>query len=104
LANVKALDYHNLRPDTLEQVLRSGFSFVPDEQVIAEMCTQFRFHSKDDSDTSTFQSDGSAKQAAIAAKDRIQIERITKARLERMRAAPKTLFGGEISGSRGALS
>ncbi|PHS27724.1 MAG: hypothetical protein COA85_04910 [Robiginitomaculum sp.] len=103
LANVKTLEYHNLRPDTLEQVLESGFSFVPDEPVIAEMCTQFRFHSKDDSDTSTFQSDGSAKQAAIAAKDRIQIERITKALLEKLRAAPNTLFGGNEYSSRGAL-
>jgi len=104
LANVKALDYHNLRPDTLGQVLKSGFSFVPDEQVIAEMCTQFRFHSKDDSDTSTFQSDGSAKQAAVSEKDRIQIERITKALLGRLRAAPKTLFGGNELSSRGAVS
>ncbi|PHS26261.1 MAG: hypothetical protein COA84_06320 [Robiginitomaculum sp.] len=103
LANVKALDYHNLKSGTFGEVLKSGFAFAPDEQVIAEMCTQFRFHSKDDSDTSTFQSDRSVKQAAIAAEDRIRIERITAAQLGSLQAASKTLFGDEISGSRGAV-
>jgi hypothetical protein len=101
---VAALDYPNLKPDTLEKVLQSGFAFTPQKQVIAEMCTQFRFHSKDDSDTSTFQSDGKAKQAAIADKDRIQIERITSALLEKLRAAPNTLYRVNMCSSRGAAS
>ncbi len=104
IANVKALDYPNLRPDTLGGVLKSGFSFIPDEQVIAEMCTQFRFHSKDDSDTSTFRSDGNAKRAAIADEDRIQIERITTALLGKLRAAPNAIFGVSQCSSQGAAS
>ncbi len=90
--NVAALDYHNLRPDTLREVLKAGFGFTPGAQVITEMTTQFHFHSKDDSDTSTFQSDGTAKRDAIVSEDRIQIERITSALLENLRAAPNTIF------------
>ncbi len=104
MAKVKALEYHNLRPDTLGEVLKSGFTFTPDEQVIADMCTQFSFHSKDDSDTSTFQSDGIAKQAAIASEDKIQIERITEALLGDLRAAPDTLFGVELCSPLGATN
>ncbi len=92
MANVSALDYRNLKPDTLGQVLDKGFAFNPGDDVIAEMCTQFRFHSKDDSDRSTFQSDDAIKQASIADEDKIQIERITLAQLQNLRAAPNTLF------------
>ncbi len=104
MAKIKALDYHNLRPDTFGEVLKFGFSFTPNKQVIADMCTQFRFHSKDDSDTSTFQSDGIAKQAAIVDEDKVQIERITSALLENLRAAPNTLFGVKLCGSLGAAN
>lgn len=90
--NLHVLNYPDLNDRHLGLILDKAFGYLPKNGDISVMCRQFGFHSKDDSDKTTFKRDEQVKREAITHEDQSQIRTITSALLTRLGAVPHNLF------------
>lgn len=74
-ANPALLNYRQLTPANLFDILHRAFGYEPAAADRERMLEQFRFHSKDDSDQAVFADDSTSKQQALTAAQRSTIER-----------------------------
>ena len=69
-AGIASINYTDINPANFPAMLSRGLKFDPGADELALMCEQFRFHSKDDSDSKTFQDDSAGKRAEISPEDK----------------------------------
>ena len=91
-SNVANINYRSINPDNFPAMLSKGLRFDPGADELALMIEQFRFHSKDDSDSQTFKDDSKAKQAEISDADKALVARLCGPAMARLDASPANLF------------
>lgn len=89
---VAHVNYRDINPASFPVMLARGLDFDPGADELALMLEQFRFHSKDDSDSKAFTADSAAKQDAIAEADKALVARFCSQPLARLDASPANLF------------
>ncbi len=89
---VAHVNYRNINPANFPVMLDKGLHFDPGADELALMSEQFRFHSKDDSDSKQFTSDSAAKQAAISDADKALVAHFCAGPVARLDASPANLF------------
>lgn len=89
---VAHVNYTSINPENFPIMLSRGLHFDPGADELALMSEQFRFHSKDDSDSQTFQSDSEQKRAAIPDADQALVAQFCAAAMDRLDASPANLF------------
>lgn len=89
---VAHVNYTAINPDNFPAMLSRGLNFDPGAEELALMSEQFRFHSKDDSDSKEFASDSAEKRAAIPAADQALVAQFCAAAMARLDASPDNLF------------
>lgn len=67
---VSLVNYIDINPENFPVMLTKGLHFDPGEDEFALMVEQFRFHSKDDTDSQKFRSDSAEKRASMSEADR----------------------------------
>ncbi|MFQ5348636.1 MAG: hypothetical protein ACE5ED_12510, partial [Rhodothalassiaceae bacterium] len=91
-APLSYIDYRELSAERIAFVAAEGLGYVASDEEIAAMQAQFRFHSKDDANTSTFRDDSAAKQTALSSKEREEVERLCLGGLKALGRSPRNLF------------
>lgn len=89
---VAHVNYTAINPDNFPAMLSRGLNFDPGADELALMNEQFRFHSKDDSDSQTFQSDSEQKRSEISDSDKALVARFCGEAMARLDASPDNLF------------
>ncbi len=89
---VAHVNYTSINPDNFPAMLSRGLNFDPGAEELALMAEQFRFHSKDDSDSHQFQSDSAEKRAAIPEADKALVANFCAAAMDRLDTSPANLF------------
>lgn len=91
-ARVADINYRSINPDNFPAMLSRGLKFDPGTDELALMCEQFRFHSKDDSDSQTFKDDSAAKQSEISDADKALVAALCGPAMARLDSSPANLF------------
>lgn len=86
------LNYRQLTPDRLFDIVRRAFSFEPEPTDRERMLEQFKYHSKDDSDRAVFADDSADKQQALTDPQRAIITRYCAARTQALDQAERNLY------------
>lgn len=89
---VADINYRSINPDNFPAMLSRGLKFDPGADELALMCEQFRFHSKDDSDSQTFKDDSTAKQSEISAEGKALVASLCGPAMARLDASSANLF------------
>jgi len=92
IPNLSWLNYVDLKPECFADIVARGLNFAPSVDVIDTMLAQFQFHSKDDSDSATFNSDSAEKRKAMSPQDQATIRRICGGYLADLDQADRNLF------------
>lgn len=91
-SRVANINYRAINPDNFPAMLSRGLKFDPGADELALMCEQFRFHSKDDSDSQTFKDDSAAKQSEIPPEGKALVARLCGPAMGRLDASSANLF------------
>lgn len=86
------VNYRQINPANFPAMLERGLGLESDPQELALMLEQFRFHSKDDSDSKAFKADSAAKQAALSDDDKALVARFCAEPMARLDTSPANLF------------
>jgi len=89
---VGLLNYVDIKPENFAAILARGLDFRPEEDELALMLEQFRYHSKDDNDTQQFRSDSAEKRGSIPAQDQALVARICGGLMKKLNRSPANLF------------
>lgn len=89
---VANINYCAINPDNFPVMLDRGLHFDPGAEELALMGEQFRFHSKDDSDSQTFKDDSAAKQSEISDEDKALVAALCGPAMAALDASPANLF------------
>ena len=89
---VAHVNYTAINPANFPAMLERGLDFRADEDELALMLEQFRFHSKDDSDRQAFTADSAEKRASMAEEDQRRVAAICGDLVQRLDASPANLF------------
>ena len=95
LEKLSWLNYADLKAERFADIVARGLEFRPEESVLASMLEQFRFHSKDDSDSTTFKADSDDKRQAMAQEDQDVIREVCGESYRALNQAPRNLFPKE---------
>lgn len=91
-AGIASINYTEINPANFPAMLSRGLKFDPGADELALMCEQFRFHSKDDSDSKTFHDDSAGKRAEISPEDKALVDSFCAAAMARLDVSPANLF------------
>ena len=86
------LNYTDLKAERFADIVTRGLGFKPPPDVLADMLEQFRFHSKDDSDSTDFKADSEVKRQSMSADDQDMIRQVCGESLRDLDRAPRNLF------------
>jgi len=89
---LRVLNYTGLSPRTFPDILDRGLGFRPSRETLALMLEQFRFHSKDDSNSTEFRADSAEKRAALTGAERRAIETTCSGLLAQLDQSSHNLF------------
>lgn len=89
---VTHINYTDIKPEKFPTILRRGLRFDPGQSEFDLMVEQFRFHSKDDSDSKEFTSDSAEKRASMSEADKRLVEQECGTLMERLDRSPDNLF------------
>lgn len=90
--NLKLVNYRAISPETFEDILNRGLDLHPSLPELETMKKQFRFHSKDDANSTEFRSDGLQKASLITKQGKTDIATLCGDLLARLDRAPQNLF------------
>ncbi|GER08727.1 hypothetical protein GCM10007972_25700 [Iodidimonas muriae] len=90
--NLSLVNYRDLGPHSFTRVAEQGLDLCLKEDDRLAMLEQFRYHSKDDSNSSTFSDDRAAKQAALSEDERARIEETCADLIARLDHSKRNLF------------
>lgn len=90
--HVALVNYTDISPASFPIMLVRGLSFRPDEEELALMLDQFRFHSKDDSDKQAFKVDSAEKRASMPDEDKRLVAQICGDLVARLDRSASNLF------------
>lgn len=86
------LDYRDLSAASFARVVEDGLDVRASEAELQSMLEQFRFHSKDDSDSGVFREDRTAKQHALSEQDREIVTGFCREPMKMLANSPRNLF------------
>lgn len=89
---LRYINYRAINRDNFRAVLDRGLGLQLSENSLTHMLEQFRYHSKDDSDTLEFRADGQAKRAHMALDECHIVERECSGLIEQLESSPRYLF------------
>jgi len=87
----------DLKAERFGDIIARGLSFQPTESVLREMLEQFQFHSKDDSDSTTFRADGQDKRQSMSVDEKALINEVCGGSYRALNNAPENLFPKSVS-------
>jgi len=90
--SVGLVNYTDINPENFRAMLTRGLHFDPGEDEFALMVEQFRFHSKDDTDSQQFEPDSAEKRASMTEADKRLIEDHCAALVDRLNRSAGNLF------------
>jgi len=97
MPNLSWLNYADLKAERFGDIIARGLSFQPTESVLREMLEQFQFHSKDDSDSTTFRADGQDKRQSMSVDEKALINEVCGGSYRALNNAPENLFPKSVS-------
>ena len=94
---VSHINYKDLNSASFSRIVNHGLGHRPTAQDLTRMAEQFKYHSKDDTDSIEFRADSAAKRAAIPSDERRMIEALCAGLIDRLDNAPNNLFVKRIA-------
>jgi len=89
---MRYINYTAINPDNFRAILGRGLGLQLPENNLTHMLEQFRYHSKDDSDTLEFRADGRDKRARMTPDECRIVERECSDLIEQLESSPHNLF------------
>ncbi|MCB2066493.1 MAG: hypothetical protein KDE15_07620 [Erythrobacter sp.] len=86
------INYVDINPANFPAMLARGLDFTPADDELALMLEQFKFHSKDDSNSQVFKEDSAAKRDEISAEDKAMIASLCGEWMDKLDMSPANLF------------
>ncbi len=92
MSNLSWLNYADLKAERFADIVTRGLAFEPERSVLNDMLEQFQFHSKDDSDSTTFTADSADKRQSMSSDDQALINTVCGESFQALNRAPRNLF------------
>lgn len=86
------LNYVDLKAERFSDIVARGLGFAPEPPVLHDMLEQFRFHSKDDTDSETFRADSDGKRQSMSPDDQDMIRVVCGEALQALDRSSRNLF------------
>lgn len=86
------VEYRNVTSENLEIILRDALGYKANQEALAQMREQFKFHSKDDANEQKFNADSKAKQALMSDEESEMISGACGELMGRLQQSPRNLF------------